>query len=206
MIDGKAAGAFGTFAVFSLGSTKYITGGSGGVLLTDSDALAARVSDLLEFDRAELRGDWSDQAPAALPGKLADLNAAVALVQLERMHEFADRRRAIAAQYEAGLNEMSQVTLMPSNAGNSYYRYIVKTAFCAAPLATRLRERGVDARSGVNPWLDALRFAGRPCEPGAFPAADRWRQHLLSLPIYPGLREDEASRIVREFRELARDA
>ncbi|MDR3400908.1 MAG: DegT/DnrJ/EryC1/StrS aminotransferase family protein [Chthoniobacter sp.] len=202
-IVGKPAGTFGTIAIFSLGSTKYITGGGGGVLVTDNDSIAARVADLLDYDRAETIGDWSGEVPAALPGRLADLNAAVAKVQFERLSEFASRRRVIAGLYDEVLTRAPQVEVAPACSGHSYYRYIVKTASLSASLAAQLRECGIDARVSVNPWLDVPRFTGTEFLPGAFPIADRWREHLLSLPIYPRLQDADARFIAARLQDIA---
>jgi dTDP-4-amino-4,6-dideoxygalactose transaminase len=55
-VASRQSTASSTFAVFSFSSTKYITGGSGGMLLTDGDGPAKRVADLLHLDRFEKRG------------------------------------------------------------------------------------------------------------------------------------------------------
>jgi dTDP-4-amino-4,6-dideoxygalactose transaminase len=200
--DGKTVGSFGSLSVFSLGATKYLTGGSGGILVTDESALAARVGDLLDFDSAEAKGEWSRCQPVALPGRLCDLNAAVALVQLDRLEEFAARRRAIAALYDDAVMKSPYLRQIPARAGHSYYRYIIKTGSPSAPVAAWLRGRGIDARTAVNPWLDSPRFSGVSFVPGAFPVADRWRDHLFSLPIYPGLSDDDVQTIVRALQEF----
>ena len=140
----------------------------------------------------------SRSRPAALPGRLGDLNAAVALVQLDRLDEFAARRREIAAQYDSALAKLPHWKAASSCADHSYYRYIVRTNSPSTPLAASLRELGVDARPSVNPLARCHpRFTGAPFVPGAFPSADRWRDHLLSLPIYPGLTDEDAQRVDR---------
>jgi dTDP-4-amino-4,6-dideoxygalactose transaminase len=202
MINGKPAGSFGALAIFSIGSTKYLTGGSGGVLVTDDDTLAARVAELLDFDSSETKAAWKNGQPVALPGRLSDLNAAMALVQFDRLEEFAARRRTIATLYSAALAKLPHFQIPPSSEGHSYYRYVVRTTAPSAPLTAALRERGIDARTSVNPWLDAPRFSGTSFVAGAFPSADRWRGHLLSLPIYPGLTDEDAQCIVRNLQEL----
>ena len=53
----RVAGNSGTVAIFSLNSTKYITGGTGGILVTDEPLLADKVSDLLECDRFASRSE-----------------------------------------------------------------------------------------------------------------------------------------------------
>jgi dTDP-4-amino-4,6-dideoxygalactose transaminase len=185
-IHGRPAGASGTLAIFSFGSTKYLTGGAGGMLVTDDDEFAARVTELLDFE---------------MPERLPDLNAAVALVQLDRLDEFVARRRAVANLYEQGLAGNPHIRRLPSQAGHTFYRYIVGTAVPAAPLAAHLRNSGIDARTAVNPWLDTPRFSGVSGRTGSFPVADSWREHLLSLPIYPSLTDEDAARVVQGLKD-----
>jgi perosamine synthetase len=194
----RRAGASGTFAVFSFGSTKYLTGGSGGMVLTDDPRLAARVDDLLDFDRFEKRGAWQHGLPAALPGRLADLNAAVALTQWRRLPDLAAHRQTIAAVYRAGLADVAGLRVPRPGMPHAFYRYLVRTDAPAEPLAVALRARGIDARSSVNPWLDAAaNVTGGP-----WPVAARWRDHLLSLPIHPHLSEADAHRVVATLKEV----
>lgn len=192
---GRPAGAVGTLAIFSLSSTKYITGGTGGMVVTDDDRLATRIADLLDSDRVQTVKHETGYVPS-LAGHMVDLNAAVALVQLGRLDEFCAKRRAIAAIYQTELNPA--FTLPPSDPRHSYYRYIVWVAHQSAELSAALLKQGIDARPSVNPWLDQYKnILGGP-----WPAADHWRDHLLSLPIYPGLSTTDARSVIRAIDTL----
>lgn len=198
--NGKRAGTSGTCAIFSLGSTKYFTGGAGGVLTTSDDTLAARVGDLLDSDRAQPAASWTHTPPAAWPGRLSDLAAAVALEQWRRIPEFAARRRVIAAAYDQLLARHPALLLPPRDAGHSFFRYLVRTSAPASELAAALRAREIDARDSVNPWLDT--FAGVDASAGPWPGAARWRGHLLSLPIYPQLTDAEVESVAATLLEV----
>lgn len=200
---GRAAGASGTLATFSLGSTKYLTGGAGGAVVTNDDRLAARILDMLEFDRAEKRGGWSSMAAAPLPGRLSDVNAAMALVQMERLEEFAARRREIANAYRAGLRGRNGLQLPPEGAGHSYYRFMVRCDAGSAVPGDAMRERGIDVRTAVNPWLDQYATAaGIAVDGGPWPVAAQWRNHLLSLPIYPRLADGDLRYTIDSLLEV----
>ncbi len=187
----------GTLAVLSFAGTKYVTAGAGGAVLTDDETFAARIEWLLDMPPggADL---WRGPPPPHLPGRLADLNAAVARVQLARLDEFHRRRRELAAVYGEALRGGPWRTpeLRPEH---GFYRYVLLTEAPAGPLAEALRGRGIDARDSVNPWLHRR----RPDLGGTFPVADRIASRVLSLPIYPTLSDDEADRIARTLRELA---
>lgn len=202
LVAGKPVGASGTFAVFSFGSTKYLTGGMGGMLLASDDHLATRVNDLLDFDRFEKRGAWSNGIPAALPGRMSDLNSALALAQWEKLSSSTAMRRKIAETYQMGLAGLSGLRLPQFLPGHGFYRYIVFTSNAAAPLAEKLRERGIDVRTSVNPWMDMSRDLGQTVLGGPWPVAKRWREHLLSLPIHPEVTDADAHWIVENIKTL----
>jgi dTDP-4-amino-4,6-dideoxygalactose transaminase len=198
---GRVAGASGTIAIFSFGSTKYLTGGTGGILLTDDDSIAYRVQDLLEFDRFDKRGEWRHGFPGAWPGRMADLNASVALVQWNRLPTFHARRHEIARVYERGLRDVSGLCLPRIRPGHGLYRYIIGTSKPALAFAQELRSSGIDARTSVNPFLDG---AAPDLPGGPWPVAEKWRDHLLSLPVYPNLSRSQARYIVEKMIETTK--
>lgn len=199
-VAGRPAGASGTAGVFSFASTKYVTGGAGGVLVTSDSAIATRVDDLLDEAREHPRGRWRHAPGLPWPGRMADLNAAVALVQWQRLAELAARRRALAEGYRLALADCPSVQLPAAASDHAFYRFVVRTGPDAATLATRLAARGIDARSSVNPWLDRLPLAAATSG-GPWPGAEHWRGHLLSLPLHPGLDAHAVAKVAAALRE-----
>ncbi|MBK9161510.1 MAG: DegT/DnrJ/EryC1/StrS aminotransferase family protein [Nitrosomonadales bacterium] len=172
-------GRCGTLSIFSFNGTKYVTGGCGGMVLTDREDCAERIENLLSGE-----GGDNHQCLTAV-GRMPALNAALALAQSERMNDFLAYRRSLAAIYDDCLSSGPDHGLhLPSRGkSHSYYRYVVRLPFRASFAAACLRAAGIDARVSVNDWLDggekdASGNAGR------FPAADAWRESLLSLPIH----------------------
>ncbi|MDQ1538881.1 MAG: perosamine synthetase, partial [Actinomycetota bacterium] len=101
----------GDVACFSLFANKIISSGEGGICLTDDPRLAGQIE--------HLRGMASSGDPTFIHKKLAhnyrmtNLQAAVALAQVERLDEFLAVRREVEDRYNAGLKDIEQVTLMP---------------------------------------------------------------------------------------------
>jgi dTDP-4-amino-4,6-dideoxygalactose transaminase len=190
---GRQAGSGGTCAIFSFGSTKYLTSGTGGALVIDDEAMAERVADLLAADLPSPQGHWRHQEPIAFPGSMNDVAAALALVQWSRREEFAARRRTLALIYDRFL--VGHPAFYPSSRqnGHSLYRYLLRTVDDAGPLARGLQAEGIDARTSVNPWLE--KHAGVDLSAGPWPVAELWRGHLLSLPIYPQLSEADVTEV-----------
>lgn len=191
LAGGRAAGCHGVLSVFSFGATKYITGGTGGLVVTDDPCVAERVAAMV--DENPERATWRHRPRFHQAGRMADLNAAVARVQVGRMEELRSRRQAIASRYLTALADFAPAPFHPDH---SYYRAIVRVEGRAAEVAAELRRGGVDARASVNPWLDE-HLGERRLD---FEGAEHWRRSLLSLPIHPRLGEQEVERVVRAAR------
>lgn len=199
-IEGRPAGSFGTVAVFSLGSTKYVTGGSGGLVATDDKRIAARIEKTLDPTKS-LSGAGALFAPYMPHAFLSDLNAAVALEQFRRLEHFRKKRIEIAALFRASFSGISSFRLPNPLPEHSFYRYIIQTRAGSDAIANELRRMGVDARTSVNPWLDQL-LPKQSYRSTTSPNATLWRGKLLSLPIYPALSNTHIQHIIRLVRSV----
>jgi perosamine synthetase len=87
----RAAGAIGSIGCFSLQQGKHITAGEGGLIVTNDKDLARRI--FLFINKGWGYGDEEpDHLFAALNCRISELQSAVALAQLERIHCFVKKR------------------------------------------------------------------------------------------------------------------
>ncbi|MBX7197461.1 MAG: DegT/DnrJ/EryC1/StrS family aminotransferase, partial [Sandaracinaceae bacterium] len=98
-LGGRACGSFGAVSTLSFHPRKVVTTGEGGMCLTDEPALAARLRTLRNHGQREV-GVFVTAGPNH---RLTEMQAAMGLVQLEKLDEIVRRRRAIAARYREGL-------------------------------------------------------------------------------------------------------
>lgn len=190
-VGGAPVGGAGELAVCSFYATKVLTsGGEGGMVLTDSDAL----TDLVRAGREY------DHLPASTPRynyKMTEMAAAVGRVQVRRLPEFVRRRREIAGRYDAGL-AATGLALPRCEEGHMYHRYVVAAEGGAGDLEAALSERGVVARRPVHAPLHRDLGLGDDQYPRA---ARAWTEDL-SLPLYPSLSDTEADRVVSAVRQV----
>jgi perosamine synthetase len=190
---GRAFGGGGDASITSFYATKMLGAGEGG-------AVASRDGELI--DRVRAMRDYGDQLPDArnLNDKLSDVEAAVALVQLDRLDEILQRRARAADRYAqalAPLAERGLVVLPPDVAGRIWYRYAVRLAGAgAASVCARAPEHGVvleqpvwDLRAAPQ-WRPELEVTGR-----AFDS-------VVSLPLYPDLSTKEQDHVIDVFTAL----
>lgn len=172
----------GTIAsVASFYATKMITSGEGGMVLTDDEDLAKKLRSRRAYDK---RSDYQKRYNY----KMTDIQAAIGRVQLTRLDEFIERRRAIAAKY----SEAFQVFPLdlPQGEGHVYYRYVVSLDDREA-LDKHLNDAGIEAKRPVfQPAHHGMQNAGE------FPGADRAHARALSLPIYPDLDDASIARVI----------
>jgi len=186
---GGPVGSRGDVAVFSFAPTKPLTcGGPGG-------GLASRDGDVVEAARDLAGHDEKDDDRRRLNALMGDLQAAVAVVQMDRLPEFIARRDLLARLYDERLRPLGLERPAPASGTRPIvYRYLVRVPE-AGRLVDALAAAGIAARRPVYEPLHRLARAD-----GSFPEAEQAQRTLVSLPLYPALTDQEAERVVMEVR------
>lgn len=210
-LDGVPVGALADITAFSLHPVKHISAGEGGVATTADAALAAHMRRFrnhgIDSDaRArEQAGAWDyDMVELGYNYRLSDIHCALAHSQLGRLDGWLERRRAIAARYDAAFSGTLERQTIRPGVEHAYHLYVIHVRR-RADVFRRLREAGI----GVNVHYKPVHlhryyretFATRP---GQCPAAEAAYDGLLSLPMFPRLRDDDVERVIKEvFRAIA---
>jgi UDP-4-amino-4-deoxy-L-arabinose-oxoglutarate aminotransferase len=214
---GRPIGSGGNPAVFSLHATKSITCGEGGVVTSDDEALLARLR-LLRFHGVD-RDAWKRHAAAPggydleEPGwkyNLTDIQAALALPQLERLEEIVARREALARRYDellAGIAGLECMALAPycSRHARHLYTVLIDRERCRLDrdgFRDALRRRNIG--TGLHyPAVHQLAYYQRqfPIAPGALPQTERVAAGIVSLPLFAELREEDVREVAEAVRE-----
>jgi perosamine synthetase len=124
---GRRAGTMGVISAFSLNHFKHITCGSGGMVITDDDALRYTASLFLDkcFQREEKIRNPFFLAPNY---QMTELQGAVALAQLERVGEITTRRNQLGTRLHDLLQKIPCIVTQPVASGDfhSYFLYLFK--------------------------------------------------------------------------------
>jgi dTDP-4-amino-4,6-dideoxygalactose transaminase len=218
---GLAIGARGT-ACFSFYPNKNITTGEGGMVTTGDPELAERLHVLrlhgLSRDAWERfrsrRVVFSDAVALGFKYNLTDMQAALGLVQLERLDEFLTARRALAETYDRELEGIAGLRIVPrpwsDELRHAHHLYIVEVDSAGFGLdRDRLLEalRAENIGAGVHYravhlhpyYAEHLRVA-----PDALPVASSLSERLISLPLSPAMCEDDVVRVARAVRRIGR--
>jgi perosamine synthetase len=211
---GRRAGAFGDIGVFSFHGSKTVTTGEGGMLVTDRDDLAARVSVLRDHGRAA--GDrmfWNQEV--AYKYRMSSMQAALGLAQLERIDELIARKREIFGWYRAELERTTEVRLNvePPDTFNTYW---MVTAILDRSLSLQkqgvleaLRDQGIECRPFFHPLSSLPAYADRP-QAAAARARNTVSYDLspwgLNLPSGFNMTRPLVARVCAALKTLLRDA
>ena len=124
--QGRGAGCMGDFGSFSHQSSKTLTGGEGGTLLTNDDDLARRAHSLIDCGRAKDADEKEFTFGANY--RLGELHAAVLTVAMERFPSQQAERADNGKLFEELVAQVPGVRVMPADARItrwSFYNYIL---------------------------------------------------------------------------------
>lgn len=221
---GRRIGSFPTTSVFSFHPNKNITTGEGGMVVTEDQGVFERAS-LLKFHGMD-REAWkrfsregSPRYDVALPGfkyNMMDIQAALGLHQLRRLDGFIAERARLAARYDEAFRDLPGLILpqrVPYPARHAWHLYtplldldrltISRDAFMAA-LKARNIGTGLHYTAAHEFTYYAKRFGWSPED---FPEAHFVSERIVSLPLFPGLSdEDQDDAIVAVRAVLAGSA
>jgi len=212
---GRHVGAQGT-AIFSFHAIKNMTCAEGAMFVTDNEALASRVR-MLKFhglgvdayDR--LTGGRKPQAQVMEPGfkyNLADINAAIALVQLQRLDTINVRRSELAAAYRQKLEGLPvQPLALPAYAQqHAWHLFILRidSERCGMDreaFMKGLQEQGIG--TGIHFIATHLHTWYRQRDPDLYLPNTEWNSaRLCSIPLFPDMSDQDLDRVVGAIATL----
>jgi dTDP-4-amino-4,6-dideoxygalactose transaminase len=215
---GRMIGAIGDVTVFGLSSDRSITTGEGGIVTTENSDLASafrsrRLSGIADTPRRRRRAQETGHRQVHMHGygyAMADLNAAVGLEQLRKVHVFHGIRSYYAALYHLGLSDLGKLTLpeAPPGAQHGWGMYVVRLdtdrlAIDRDDVVDLLDRENVQAGVDFVP-LYAHRFYREAfrLQPRDYPRAAKVYGQSLSLPLYPRMSEADVWDVVRAVRKV----
>jgi perosamine synthetase len=198
--NGRSAGSFGP-AMFSLYATKNVFAGEGGMVTTDDEALADRLR-LLRNHGMRTRYEHTELATNLRP---TDIAAAIGLVQLGRLDEANDRRRANASRLSAALAGYL-VPSVPAGRTHAWHQYTVRFPTGRDLICRGLQERGVGAEAYYRTPIHRQPYIRNYLPQSAtlrLPVTDGLAGEVLSLPVRPNLTDDEIDRVINAVHAVA---
>ena len=204
--------------VFSFHPVKIITTAEGGMTLTNDKNIAEKISRYRthgitsDKDKMIKQSDdeiWNyQQIDLGFNYRMNDIQAALGLNQIKRIDEFVSRRHHIAKLYNTQLNDLSiKIPFQTNNFYSSYHLYpilIKKNSFnkIQKQVYEELRNNNIAANLHYipvhrHPYYENLGF-----KKNDFPVAEKFHQEAISIPIYPGLQDQQQNYIIETLKKI----
>jgi perosamine synthetase len=203
---------------FSFYANKTITTGEGGMAVTEDADIAERMRSMSlhglsqnAWGRYSNGGSWDYKIIA--PGykyNLTDIAAAIGIHQLSKAEQMRQMREKIACYYREALADVEEIELPPvdENRIHSWHLFPIKLRLEQLSIdrnefIERLKENGVGCSVHwrplhLHPYYQET-FGWRPED---LPAATAAWERSISLPIFPGMKDEDVEHVALTVKEL----
>lgn len=220
-----ASCAHSDMAILSFHPVKQVTTGEGGAITTNDEGLFTKLSLLrthgITKDPALLQrndGPWFyEQHALGFNYRITDIQCALGTTQMAKLDRFVDRRRVIAARYDAAFGTADarakvRPLTVPAGVRSAYHLYVVRVVPRPSDnvdgvsqrrkaLYLALAEQKIYAQVHYIPVHGQPDFLSAGMGGEALPGADAYYAGCLSLPMFPAMTDDDVDRVVAAVLE-----
>lgn len=201
-IGEKKVGTFGIASATSFYPTKPLSAfGDAGMVFTNEESLALKIKILKEHGQTkpyfyEYHGE---------NGRIDEIQCAILKVKFKYFEKELELRKKIAEKYMKELKELEpnlKLPYLPSGYKSSYALFTIRTPKREA-LRNFLKQNGIE--TGVYYFLPLHLqpvFKDLGFKKGDLPFCEKASEEVLSLPIYPYLKEEEVNYIIYTLRKF----
>ncbi len=208
--NGQRVGKFGDCGVFAFYPNKQMTTGEGGAIVTDNREIAQACMIMRNQGRD---GRWLEHPHLGFNYRISDINCALGITQLERIHEMLDRRERVAQMYHERLKGLNSLRVLGSSPSvkRSWFVYVVIldsrfTREGRNRIISELANKGIESNDyfapiHLQPFYRELFGYKR----GDFPVTESISDRTIALPFYNHLGETEINYVCEQLEgELRR--
>jgi dTDP-4-amino-4,6-dideoxygalactose transaminase len=216
---GQFVGTISPLTAFSFYATKTLATGEGGMVTTEDDALAERISLMRlhgmsrdAWKRYSAQGSWRYEVlEAGYKYNLTDIQAAIGLAQLAKAERMLKKRAWLARHYTEGLCSLEafRIPRVCPDVQHAWHLYVILLEPEALTVGRdevieELRSRGVGTAVHFIPLhLHPYYQKQWGYRRGQFPVAEDYFKRCVSLPLYPGMTEADADYVIDNLHDIA---
>jgi perosamine synthetase len=213
--QGRPAGSLADLTAFSFHPVKHITTGEGGMITSDDASLARRLRAFrnhgIQTDhrqRSESGAWFYEMTDLGYNYRISDIQCALGISQLDKLPRWIERRREIARGYDGAFAGMQAVRPLNvrTDVEHAWHLYVVELdekidrdrAFRA------FRQEGVGVNVHYIPVHLHPYYRQRfDTGPGLCPCAEEAYGHIVSLPIFPRMTDQDVETVIAAVRKVA---
>jgi dTDP-4-amino-4,6-dideoxygalactose transaminase len=194
---GRSAGSIGT-GTFSFYATKNLTTGEGGMITTNND----EVADASRLIRNHGMRQRYVHEIIGYNFRMTDIQAAIGLVQLERLPELTKKRRENATYYHENIKSVVRPKVL-ANRTHVWHQYTIRIEDGERDSALKkLSQAGIGYGIYYPIPLHKQNSMKKYVDEVELPITDQASKQVISIPIHPGLSQEELDRVVTEVNKL----
>lgn len=207
-LNGMRPSAHSEAAIFSFYATKNVTCGEGGAIVSSDEALMDEIQKTVLHGmsagadkrfQGQIYRHW-DMDRLGTKANLPDILACLLPRQIAEVHTKRDERERLAERYRSALAGLEGVALVEKTPGGVSAHHLFALG---VPRGTRdrvlrsLNEAGVGTTVNYRAVHEMKFYKGKYDFPSnAFPVASDWGDRTLSLPLFPGLTDEEQNYVI----------
>ncbi|MDD5929214.1 MAG: UDP-4-amino-4,6-dideoxy-N-acetyl-beta-L-altrosamine transaminase [Spirochaetales bacterium] len=218
--DGSYVGncKYSDMTVFSFHPVKTITTGEGGAVTTNDEKLYQKLLMLRSHGTTKDEklltknpGPWYyEMQSLGFNYRMTDMQAALGCSQLAKLDFFKKRRREVVATYNHAFEGMKylKTPTEPKEVSSCFHLYAVQIDFASlgktrSQVMQELREREIGTQVHYIPvhtqpfYKESFGY-----KEGDYPFAEKYYEQELSLPLYPGLSEEDVNTVIKAVKEV----
>jgi dTDP-4-amino-4,6-dideoxygalactose transaminase len=195
---GRSVGSIGDCAAFSFYPTKNMTTSEGGMVTTNDSDLAEKLT-LLRNHGQSKRYDYY---MIGYNFRMTDISAAIGIAQLSKLEHFIEKRRKNAETLTKGLEGLVEVPYVAEDVRHVFHQYTIKQG-SRDGLKAALEAASIG--SGIyypKPLHQFPVFQNVVTGGVSAPIAEQVANEVLSLPVHPGLNDDDMELIINEIKKF----
>lgn len=216
----KIVGTQADLNCFSFYATKTIAIGEGGMITTDNNKLAEKVSRLRlhgmnrdAWKRQAKSGNWYYEiTELGYKYNMTDISAALGLVQLKKNQALWRKRSAIAKNYNSAFSKMAEIIIpeIKNDCKTSWHLYVIKLNL---ELLQIDRNKFIEELSklGVGTSVHFIPLYRQPYykrtlgnKISQFPNSEWYYNRIISLPIFPDMTAGQISFVIDSVSEISK--
>lgn len=196
-VGGQSVLNYGDASALSFHATKVFHTVEGGAVVFKDKQHFDKAKHMINFGIEPGKGI----VETGINGKLNEYQAAVGLVNLERMDVVLQHRAELFSQYIAGLKDVVELPVWHSKANynGAYMPIKLKNSQQATKLINKLAESNIQSRAYFSPALDSV-FTD--CKNHGSPNSDIVTDGILCLPLHVDLTKKDIKKVVSEIKDF----
>lgn len=218
LYKGRKIGSVGDTTCFSFYATKTLSTGEGGMLTTQDDEIAARARLLSlhgitrdAWKRYQNPGAWRyDVVALGHKYNMSDLQAAIGIQQLKKAGSFLEKRRSVARRYLNAFekNDLLKVPAVEDFEAHAWHLFVIqleleKLTISREQFMEQMGEAGVGTSVHFIPLCEHPYYKEKlGLKAQDFPNAMEAYRRIVSLPIYPGMTDEEVSFVIQKTEDV----